>query len=208
MTVVVALLRVLIAVVAGYGGYRFLALDHGRWDTFSLASALLLTAVSLWSATSLLVGRALPSPVIDLGAVVLAVGGGLVYQLKVDAKWWDPAIVAGLSAGDLVHMVAPGAALLVWLLCSPHQQASLGWLRWWVAPPAAFVALVLVRGQLRERSDYVYPFLDPEVLGWREWGANAALFIGVFAVLGAVLIVADRLLAERTVLTAGHYVVP
>src|SRR5690606_20368912 len=118
-------------------------------------------------------GRALPSPRVDLGAVVLAAGGGLVYQLKVDDKWWDPGIVAGLSAGDLVHVAAPGAALLVWLLCSPHQQASLGWLPWWIAPPAAYVALVLARGQVRERSDYVYPFLDPEVLGWREWGANA-----------------------------------
>ena len=128
------------------------------------------------------------------GAVALYIGvTGSIYFFILrhlwqpqGAQWW---------ADTGLHYAVPFAYWAWWLACTPH-----GVLRWrdvagWLLFPLAYVVWVFLRGAWV--GEYPYPFIDVGLLGWARVGINALGVMGVFVVLGLVVVGLDRTLGRR-----------
>ena len=127
------------------------------------------------------------------GAVALYIGvTGSIYFFILrhlwqpqGAQWW---------ADTGLHYAAPLAYWAWWLAGVPH-----GVLRWrdvasWLLFPLAYVVWVFLRGAWV--GEYPYPFIDVGLLGWARVGINALGVMGVFVVLGLVVVGLDRALGR------------
>ncbi|CAL2055359.1 integral membrane regulator [Streptomyces sp. TR1341] len=85
---------------------------------------------------------------------------------------------------QLLHTVAPAAALLDWLCLTPAPRLHLHQATTWLLYPLAYLAFYLARG-----APYLYPFLDPAAHGYRVTLANA-LLLGLATYALATLLVA------------------
>ncbi len=129
------------------------------------------------------------------GAVALYIGvTGSIYFFILrhlwqpqGAQWW---------ADTGLHYAVPLAYWAWWLSCVPH-----GALRWrdvagWLLFPLGYVVWVFLRGAWV--GEYPYPFIDLGQLGWARVGVNALGVMGVFIVLGLIVVGLDHLLRRRT----------
>jgi hypothetical protein len=134
-------------------------------------------------------GRPATTTAIALYIVVVAV----VYTLVL-RRLWNP--VGWMKVADvLLHDVVPAACVACWALLLPK-----GGLRWtaafkWLAYPAAYFAVTLVRGALGAR--YPYPFLNVARLGYGRVLANGGVLLVVFLLLGWGFVALDRRLARQ-----------
>ncbi|SDQ49129.1 hypothetical protein SAMN05428982_1322 [Pseudoxanthomonas sp. CF385] len=101
------------------------------------------------------------------------------------AQWW---------ADTGLHYAAPLAYCAWWLACVPHGTLSARDVLAWLSFPLAYVIWVFVRGAWV--GEYPYPFIDVGQLGWARVGVNAVGVLGVFVVLGLVLLGLDRMLGR------------
>ncbi|MER6329887.1 Pr6Pr family membrane protein [Streptomyces sp. NPDC001034] len=85
---------------------------------------------------------------------------------------------------QLLHTVAPAAALLDWLCLTPAARLHLRQPTTWLLYPLAYLAFYLTRG-----APYLYPFLNASAHGYRSTLANA-LLLGLAIYALAVLLVA------------------
>ncbi|MFJ9731176.1 Pr6Pr family membrane protein [Streptomyces sp. NPDC101171] len=199
-----ALFRLMIALAAAAGvvlqlllGTPFRTLSY-----FSVQADILLAVVMLSSASRAWRTRR-PLPASVTGAALLyAVISALTYQVLLahatppftmtdaappPARWH-----AQWAALQLIHTVAPLAALLDWLLLTPAARLRLRHAATWLLYPLAYLAFYLTQAALRSPSTparYLYPFLDAQTHGYRDTLANA-LLIGLAIYALAVLLVA------------------
>jgi hypothetical protein len=128
------------------------------------------------------------------GAVALYIGvTGSIYFFILrhlwqpqGAQWW---------ADTGLHYAVPLAYWAWWLTFVPH-----GALRWrdvagWLLFPLGYVIWVFLRGAWV--GEYPYPFIDVGQLGWARVGINALGVMGVFVVLGLVVVGLDRVLGGK-----------
>ena len=128
------------------------------------------------------------------GAVALYIGvTGSIYFFILrhlwqpqGAQWW---------ADTGLHYAVPLAYWAWWLTGVPH-----GALRWrdvaaWLLFPLGYVIWVFLRGAWV--GEYPYPFIDVGQLGWARVGINALGVMGVFVVLGLVVVGLDRVLGGK-----------
>ncbi len=132
-------------------------------------------------------------------AVMSAVYAALLRDL------WNPTGLL-LLAEVIEHYVVPPVYLAYWLAYVPK-----GRLRWkhacaWLLYPAAYGALIAVRGAITGR--YPYPFLDAAALGYARTLLNLVPLALLFFAVGLAFIALDRVLARRckgaSRTTAGH----
>ncbi len=129
-----------------------------------------------------------------LGAVALYIAvTGLVYVLVLRHLWQPQGLQWWADSG--LHYATPLAYLGWWLGLVPHAR-----LRWrdlgaWLLFPLAYLAWTLLRGAWL--GEYPYPFIDVGTLGLAGALRNAALVCVGFVVVGAALVVLDRLLGRR-----------
>lgn len=103
---------------------------------------------------------------------------------------WNPQGLQ-LLANDLLHYVMPVLFLAYWWFNFPK-----GALRWthpliWGLYPTLYLVYVLIRGRLI--GTYPYGFIDPSAIGYERMMINAVGLLGVFIVLGLMLIALSRL---------------
>lgn len=128
------------------------------------------------------------------GAVALYIGvTGSIYFFILrhlwqpqGAQWW---------ADTGLHYAVPLAYWAWWLAGVPH-----GALRWrdvagWLLFPLGYVIWVFLRGAWV--GEYPYPFIDVGQLGWARVGVNALGVMGVFVVLGLVVVGLDHVLGGK-----------
>ncbi|WP_448244196.1 Pr6Pr family membrane protein [Pseudoxanthomonas mexicana] len=65
----------------------------------------------------------------------------------------------------------------------------------WLLFPLGYVVWVFLRGAWV--GEYPYPFIDVAQLGWARVGVNALGVMGVFVVLGLVVVGLDHLLGRH-----------
>ncbi|MER6027391.1 Pr6Pr family membrane protein [Streptomyces sp. NPDC001851] len=200
----VALFRLLTALTAAAGVALELLLGTPArtLSYFSVQANLLLAVVMLLSASR--AGRARrPLPSAVTGATLLyALVAALVYHLLL-AHTTPPFSMTGATTAperwhaqwttlQLLHTVAPTAALLDWLLLTPAARLHLRQTAAWLLYPLAYLAFSLTRAAFLAPSDpsrYLYPFLDAAAHSYRSTLANALLLgVGIHAL--AVLLVA------------------
>lgn len=118
---------------------------------------------------------------------------GVTYHFLL-SHVWDP---QGLLfvANRLLHYVMPVAFVLDWLLFTPK-----GRLRWvdpakWLSFPALYVVWTLIHGYAS--GWWPYWFVNVPALGWGRTGLAFAGMLGLFLVIGLILVAIDRTLGRR-----------
>jgi hypothetical protein len=113
----------------------------------------------------------------------------------------DPAQQAVNWSRFLVHYVVPTLVLIDWIAFGPRRVSPWGDLRLWILYPLGYgLASVLRAIAIPTISDrYPYFFLDPTEHGY-GWVAGQFVELGlIFAGLGAILLLIDRLRGRRPV---------
>jgi len=103
-----------------------------------------------------------------------------------------------------VHYLVPIMVLVDWLAFVPRHRLSWTVLPLWLSYPLAYAVIAEARAAAYTGFDTPYPyyFLDPTTHGY-GWVAGQFLVLTVeFAVLGAILVLIDRLPGRRR--PAGH----
>ncbi len=199
-----ALFRLLTALTAAAGVALELLLGSPArtLSYFSVQAGILLAVVMLSSASRAWRTRR-PLPAAVTGAALLyALIAALTYHLLL-AHATPPFTMTGAAppparwhaqwtALQLLHTVAPLAALLDWLLLTPAARLHLRNAVTWLLYPLAYLVFYLTQAAFLPSSTpsrYLYPFLDAQTHGYRDTLANA-LLIGLAIYAVAVLLVA------------------
>jgi len=128
-------------------------------------------------------------------AVTLAVYATILHALwqPQGAQWW---------ADTGLHYAVPTLYLLWWLFAVPHGALRRSDVARWLLFPLGYLGWVFLRGAWVH--EYPYPFLDLGALALPAVLRNCAGIAALFVVLGAVLVLVDRLAAraEPAVATA------
>ncbi len=139
-----------------------------------------------------------PSRGADLGALLhlafltssILTAGGYYALLH------DRSAPQGLHAfGDLLlHAVVPAMLVLDWILFAPKGRFQASWIPVVLALPLLHLGLTAaLHGWL---GTYPYYFLDPTRLGVPAFLRNVGVFAAIFLIVGALLVLADRLVAR------------
>ncbi|MEU3528637.1 Pr6Pr family membrane protein [Streptomyces sp. NPDC038707] len=164
--------------------------------TALLAVTMFLSATTAWRAR-----RPLPSAVTG-AALLYAVTGALVHHLLL-AHTTPPFSMTGTTTAperwhaqwtalQILHVLAPAAAVLDWLLFTPAARLRLRQTVAWLLYPLAYLAFVFTRAAFLPPSDpsrRLYPFLDVTSHGYRGSLANT-LLLGLAIYALALLLVA------------------
>lgn len=146
------------------------------------------TAAALFPETR--VGRFLLSPVVALATAVYISVTGLVFFFLLSGLY----VIHGWEAryDHLLHYVMPPAYVLFWLLYVPKGSLHLRNIPWIIVPPLVYGGWTLVHGALS--GFYPYPFVNVPQLGYASVLTHVAEFVLVFAFVGVVFVVLDRLI--------------
>ncbi|QLJ05763.1 Pr6Pr family membrane protein [Streptomyces sp. NEAU-sy36] len=169
------------------------ALSH-----FAVQANVLLAVTMFVSASRAWHARRPLSPWLSGAALLYTLVSALAYHLLL-AHTTPPFSMTGTptpperwhlqwAALQLLHTVAPAAALLDWLCLTPADRLHLRQATSWLLYPLAYLAFYLAR-PLVHPSAYLYPFLDPPAHGYRATLANA-LLLGLAIYALAVLLIA------------------
>ncbi len=118
---------------------------------------------------------------------------GVTYHFLL-SHVWDPQGLLFIANG-LLHYVMPAAFVLDWLLFTPK-----GRLRWidpvkWLSFPALYVVWTLIHGFASHW--WPYWFVNVPALGWTRTGLAFAGMLGLFLIVGLILVAIDRTLGRR-----------
>lgn len=207
-------LDVLVALVRGAIATLALAGTQGIWRDgdvpglvyFTNISNLALAGVMVWAAVASLRGRGQPPAVLKVGVTLFLAITGLVSFLILAPERPDAPVVAfGLTGGQIEHEWTPVLAFLDFLLLDAHRRLRWRAVGWWLVALLAYLTFTTTRGLLRPSLGYPYGFIDLAALGWDGLALNVLLYGLAFALLGALLVLLDRVLPAHALLgTAGR----
>ncbi len=106
-------------------------------------------------------------------------------------KLWNPEGLQYL-ADTIEHCIAPALYIIDWLVFVPKGTVSARSVPSWLLYPIGYAAYSLLHGAVT--GFYPHPFLDVTQLGYRHVLLNMSVLTAAFAVLGLILVGADRLL--------------
>jgi hypothetical protein len=129
------------------------------------------------------------APVSQTGAAAVAILVTMVIYHLILAPQWDPEGLVLVST-TLLHTVIPLGYLLWWLVYAPKAGLGFGDPPKWLALPAAYLVLALLRGWAT--GFWPYSFLDVAAIGWPATLRNAALIAMVFLGSGVLLVALSR----------------
>ncbi|MDM7830975.1 Pr6Pr family membrane protein [Cellulomonas edaphi] len=169
---------------------------------FTNQSNLLLALVMTWAGVAALARRAGPPPWL-VGAVTLfiLITGLVAYLILDPAPPGEEVVALGMTKAEIVHRLTPVAAFVHFVLMVPHRRLRVLHAAWWLLYPVAYCAFATVRGLASPASAYPYPFVDVSEIGYDGLLVNVLLYGVGFFVLGLVLVVIDRLLPVRALLS-------
>lgn len=173
---------------------------------FTNISNLAFAVVVLWAAVASLRGRGQPPAVLKGGVTLFLVITGLVSWLVLaPERAGAPVVAFGLTGGQIEHEVVPLLAVVDFVLLDAHRRLRWRAVVWWIAALLAYLAFATVRGLVRPELGYPYGFIDLGALGWGGLAVNVLLYGAGFALLGVLLVLADRRLPGRALVgTAGR----
>ncbi|OLZ64659.1 integral membrane regulator [Streptomyces sp. IMTB 2501] len=200
----VALFRLLTAVVAAAGVALELLLGtpDRTLSYFGVQANILLAIAMFLSASRARRARRPLSPTVTGATLLYVVITALVYHLLLAHTTPPFSMTAATTAPvrwhgqwatlQILHTIAPTAAVLDWLLLTPAARLHLRQAATWLLYPLAYLAFLLGRAAVLTPSSparYLYPFLDVAAHGYRGTLANA-LLLGLAMYALAVFLVA------------------
>ncbi len=94
-----------------------------------------------------------------------------------------------------LHYVCPPMFLVWWGMFVADGSLRARLIPLWIAPMAAYLALIFLRGQIV--SVYPYPFLNAAQLGWGRVLYYLGMMTVIYLALCAVTLTADRVIGAR-----------
>ncbi|HTN63898.1 MAG TPA: Pr6Pr family membrane protein [Devosia sp.] len=101
-----------------------------------------------------------------------------------------------LTADNMLHYLAPILYILWWLIAQPHGALKWANLPLMLTPTLAYLVYILARGAWV--TEYPYPILAVNKIGYAAVLLNSAYMTVALAVLMAITIAADMILARPT----------
>ncbi|MGE0501877.1 MAG: Pr6Pr family membrane protein [Rhizobiaceae bacterium] len=132
-------------------------------------------------------------PRIRAGVVVSMVVVFMVYA-TVLARLWQPEGLF-LVCDILLHYVTPAIMLLWWLVAGRDGTTRFADIPSWLAYPILYAAYVFARAPIA--GEVPYPFLNLATNGIGGVALSVLLMTGLFAVVSATVVLADRLLSAK-----------
>ena len=153
--------------------------------------------------TNLLVALALTVPMIAAGspagrffarpgvatAIAAAITIVAVVYFVMLRNVWDPQGWQ-LVADSLLHYVMPALYLAWWWLAVPKHGLRFSHIGLWTLYPVAYLALLLIRGELTDI--YPYPFVDVGLIGYGSALIHALMILGGYLLVSAGFVALAR----------------
>ncbi|WP_265522759.1 Pr6Pr family membrane protein [Oerskovia flava] len=171
---------------------------------FTNQTGFLVAVVFAWAGIASLTRRPQP-PAWAKGAVTLfaAITGLVSFFVLAPEEPDAPAVLLGLTDGQIEHELLPLAVFVDFLLCDRHRRLRVRNAALWLLYPLAYFGFTTVRGLVSPGSEYPYGFVDLGELGWGGLVTNVLIYGVGFFVLGLVIVGIDRLLPRGPVLGSG-----
>lgn len=135
------------------------------------------------------------------GAVVMGITvTWLVYHFVLSGHFKMQGAMA--LSNILLHYVVPIMAVTDWLVFSEKGQYTWKYPFIWLLLPDGYFAYVAIRvalgGSLGPNGNrYPYPFINVDLLGWKQVIINGAFLNLFFLALGFVFVIIDRFMAKK-----------
>lgn len=153
--------------------------------------AVLAYAGALWPGSGVL-ASVFASPRVQSAILTYSLIVALVY-VAVLRHLWNPQGWLRV-ADETLHYAAPGYFALHWALFVEKGRTGIDCIRPWLRYPLIYLIYVLARGAYT--GMYPYGFLEIPAIGYVPALRNIALMIGLFILVSALVIIADRLIAR------------
>lgn len=114
----------------------------------------------------------------------------IVYHFVLASLWQPQGLL--LFADTTLHYATPLLYLVWWLAFGRSGTSRWTDLPWWLTYPLAYLAYALANGALT--GVYPYPFIDVGAEGVANVAISVGIMLALFAVVGLVVICADRML--------------
>ncbi len=137
-------------------------------------------------------GRFFLRPPVRTAVTLYLIVVGVVYHALLASRW-DPKGLQ-LAADIALHTITPIAIVIDWLFLTLKRDLSMRFVPQAVLFPFGFAVWALVLGAVT--SFYPYPFLDVAALGYPRVLMNLVILLALFAVLGALMAMLGRRLAQ------------
>ncbi|PKZ15071.1 hypothetical protein CYJ32_06155 [Alloscardovia omnicolens] len=178
---------------------------------FTHQTNLLIAAIFIWAGCASLL-RGVQPPAWVKGALTLnIIITGLVAWLVLPAPDMSKQLyIFGIPTITMVHIIVPIMATVDFLLFDEHRRfILLDSLTWLIYFPV-YLAFVVIRAKVfhavgpeADGSPYPYGFINLDKLGLQHFVINCAVCLGIFFVLALIIVLIDKALPKRTVLTGS-----
>ncbi len=150
---------------------------------------------SLWLSPQSNSGKFFSNPVVKAAVAVYILMVGIIYNLLL-RQIWNPRGMA-MSADEFLHVIIPVLFLLYWFIFVP--KGHLKWIHplYWLLYPVIYIIYSLIRGEFS--GLYPYPFVDVNLLGYKQVFINTALILAGFVITGLVFVSIDRLWSVKKI---------
>jgi hypothetical protein len=156
----------------------------------NILSALLTTSAALAPRSG--PGRFFARPVVATSVTLFMIVTGSIYTLILRYQWNPVGLQYVADAG--LHYVMPPLIVLYWLTVVPKGALRLADVPSLLVFPLAYGAYTLLRGPIA--AWYPYPFISVIELGYGRVFVNIVGMVFLFAVLGMILVIVDRVLGR------------
>ncbi len=99
-----------------------------------------------------------------------------------------------MFADIALHYVMPIVTVIYWFAFVPRGELRWRDMGWWLIYPIAYLAFTLVQGP--RVGWYPYPFIDVNAHGYAQIAINSVALFVFFAMVSAILIGIDRMMAR------------
>jgi hypothetical protein len=125
-----------------------------------------------------------------VGVMLLVMG---FYHLLLSGLWAPEGLLR--IADVTLHYITPIVYVIWWTFVAPHGGLAWREIGIMIVPTLVYFGYILARGAIV--SEYPYPILEANTLGYGTVFINAVVVAAVLAVLFALVIALDGLLARR-----------
>ncbi|TFG04532.1 MAG: hypothetical protein EU536_04420 [Promethearchaeota archaeon] len=127
------------------------------------------------------------------GAITLYITVTFIIFALLLSFLYQPTGIAAFT--NLVsHYLVPILFLLDWFLTELRRKYAWKYTVMWLAYPVFYLIFTLVRGYYT--SDYIYYFIDPNLLGLELFIGAVTIIAGFFIGLGALLVLLNKKLGQ------------
>lgn len=128
------------------------------------------------------------------GAITLYITVTFLIFAILLAPLYHPTGIEGFS-NLMAHYLVPIAFIVDWILTEMHHEYPWKYIIFWLAYPIFYLIFTLIRAALT--GNYIYPFLDLNLMGIGIFVLSVFMLAAVFLLLGALLVFINKKIGKH-----------